>query len=169
MENMRLCMSYTVRSWVYRNVYQMKIGKNVRFMYGAFIRGGQNLTVGDGTIIGDHCKLDARCGITLGRNVDIGTNVSFWTASHDMQDPYFRGGEKCSGPIYVGDRVWIGSHAIILDNVTIGEGAVVCAGAVVTKDVEPYSVVAGIPAKRIKERSHDLRYEFAGADSYWFY
>lgn len=58
------------------------------------------------------------------------------------------------------DRVWLGSNVIILPGVTIGEGAVCCAGCVVTKDVEPYAVVAGIPAKKVNEHPKDLRYEF---------
>jgi acetyltransferase-like isoleucine patch superfamily enzyme len=58
--------------------------------------------------------------------------------------------------------VWIGCNVVILPGVTIGEGAVCCSGCVVTKDVEPYAVVAGIPAKKVNERPHDLRYEFKG-------
>ena len=65
-----------------------------------------------------------------------------------------------AAPLTIGDRVWIGSNAIILTGVNIGEGAVVCAGCVVTKDVEPYAVVAGIPARKVNERPRDLRYEF---------
>lgn len=169
MEQLRHCLSYSTRNWVYRYIFLMRIGEGVRLMYGAFIRDGYKLSIGKGSVVGDHCKLDARCGITIGDNVDIGTNVSFWTASHDMNDPFFHGNKTNSGSIIVENRAWIGSHAIILDNVHIGEGAVVCAGAVVTKDVPPFAVVAGIPARKIKERSHNLRYTFTGADNYWFY
>lgn len=80
-----------------------------------------------------------------------------------MNDPYFRGSPSKRGAIYVGSRAWLGANVTVLDNVKIGEGAVVCAGAVVTKDVEPFAVVAGIPAKKIGERSHDLKYEFDGS------
>lgn len=60
------------------------------------------------------------------------------------------------------DRAWIGPNTIILHSVHIGEGAVVAAGAVVTKDVEPYTIVAGIPAKKVGDRNRDLKYEFNG-------
>ncbi len=65
-------------------------------------------------------------------------------------------------PVTIGDRAWIGSNAIILTGVNIGDGAVCCAGCVVIKDVEPYAVVAGIPAKKVNERPRDLQYEFKG-------
>ena len=70
--------------------------------------------------------------------------------------------------VEIDDRVWLGSNVIVLPGVHIGEGAVCCAGCVVTKDVEPYSVVAGIPAKKVSERSRDLIYEFNGKTC-WFY
>ena len=68
-----------------------------------------------------------------------------------------------AGSAGISNRVWLGSNVTVLDSVTIGGEAVVCAGAVVTKDVEPFTVVAGIPAKKIGERSHDLRYEVDGS------
>lgn len=64
--------------------------------------------------------------------------------------------------VKIADRVWIGSNVIVLPRVSIGEGAVLCAGFVVTKDVEPYCVVAGIPAKKVNERPRNLLYEFDG-------
>ena len=64
--------------------------------------------------------------------------------------------------VEIDDRVWLGSNVIVLPGVHIGEGAVCCAGCVVTKDVEPYSVVAGIPAKRVSEHPRNLTYNFKG-------
>lgn len=64
--------------------------------------------------------------------------------------------------VEIGNRVWIGSNVIILPGVHIGEGAVCCAGCVITKDIEPFSVVAGIPARKVGERPKDLRYNFNG-------
>ena len=64
--------------------------------------------------------------------------------------------------VEIDDRVWLGSNVIVLPGVHIGEGAVCCAGCVVTKDVEPYAVVAGIPAKKVGERLQVLKYEFDG-------
>ena len=69
---------------------------------------------------------------------------------------------KVLGGVKIYDRAWLRSNVIILPGVTIGEGAVCCAGCVVTKDVEPYTVVAGIPAKEVNKRPTDLRYIFKG-------
>lgn len=153
--------SHYVRNFVYKNIYFVDKAKSSTIYYGAIIRGGHNLKIDKHSIIGDECVLDARCGLYIGENVNIGAKTSFWTDSHDMNDSYFRGNNK-RGPIKVGNRVWIGPHCVILKQVTIGEGAVIAAGSVVTKDVEPYSVVAGIPAKKIGERNRDLRYQLDG-------
>lgn len=155
--------SHKIRNLIYRHVFGVKMGKNSVVYFGAEIRGASQLELGDGCIVGDKSVLDARRGgINIGKNVQLGSFVKLWTGSHDHDDPYFRSMPHKRGPIKIGDRVWIGSGATILHSVTIGEGAVVAAGAVVTKNVEPYSIVAGVPAKKIGERSHDLRYEFDG-------
>jgi acetyltransferase-like isoleucine patch superfamily enzyme len=98
----------------------------------------------------------------MGENVNLSSNVSIYTEQHDHRDPWFRctnGGNK---KVIIGDRVWIGSNVIVLPGVKIGEGAVCCAGCVVTKDVKPYAVVTGIPAKKVNERPKDLHYVFNG-------
>lgn len=75
---------------------------------------------------------------------------------HDVNSVDFAGDHR---PIQIDDYVWIGVGATVLRGVHIGEGAVVCAGAVVTKDVAPYDIVAGVPAKKIAERNHELKYK----------
>ena len=89
--------------------------------------------------------------------------LSIYTLQHDHRDPNFEC-NMSNEPMHVeiGDRVWLGCNVIVLPGVKIGEGAVCCAGCVVTKDVEPYSVVAGIPAKKVNERPRDMKYEFDG-------
>jgi len=129
--------------------------------YGAEIRNPYGLQIGKGSIIGDNAILDARNGIKIGNNVNFSSNVSIWSEQHDHRDPYFRNTQK-KKMIEIGDRVWIGPNTIILHSVNIGEGAVIAAGAVVTKDVPPYAIVGGVPAKIIGERNHDLRYSFEG-------
>jgi len=129
-----------------------------------------NLSVGRGSIIGDNAILDARrVGISIGANVNIGSNVSMYTGQHNYNDPYFRPTKDNVGPISIGDRAWIGPNVTILHGVTIGEGAVVAAGAVVTKDVAPFTLVGGVPAKKIGERVHELLYEFSDDDRLMFY
>lgn len=154
-----LVPSHLIRKFVYRAL-GAEIGKHVVFHFRTEVRGLHRLKIGDGTIIGDNALLAAEWGLTIGKNVNLSSNVSIYSGAHDHRDPYFRCTAAMTRPITIGDRVWIGSNAIILTGVHIGEGAVICAGCVVTKDVEPYTVVAGIPARKVNERPHDLRYEF---------
>ena len=154
-----LIPSHHIRKFIYKAL-GAEIGKNVVFHFRTEVRGLHRLKIGDGTIIGDNALLAAQRGLTIGKNVNLSSNVSIYSGAHDHRDPYFRSTPATTRPITIGDRVWIGSNAIILTGVNIGEGAVVCAGCVVTKDVEPYAVVAGIPAKKVNERPRDLRYEF---------
>ena len=154
-----LVPSHHIRKFVYRAL-GAEIGKHVVFHFRTEVRGLHRLKIGDGTIIGDNALLAAQRGLTIGKNVNLSSNVSIYSGAHDHRDPYFRSTAATTRPITIGDRVWIGSNAIILTGVHIGEGAVICAGCVVTKDVEPYTVVAGIPARKVNERPHDLRYEF---------
>lgn len=160
--------SHAVRNWVYRNIYLVDKHKTSVIYFGCEIRSGVNLHIGKGSIIGDNCILDARQGIYIGENVNLSSEVHLWTEAHDVNDPYFRSMPCNHGPIHIGNRAWLGSNVTVLDNVSIGEGAVVCSGAVVTKDVEPYAIVAGIPAKKIGERSKELRYEFTGGHTLFY-
>lgn len=114
-----------------------------------------------GAIVGDNALLDARRGLTIGDNVVLSSNVSIFTLQHNYRSPAFScdfSGRKLS--VEIGERAWLGSGVTVLPGVSIGKGAVCCAGCVVTKDVEPYAVVAGIPAKKIGERPKDLTYTF---------
>lgn len=156
-----LIPSHHVRRFVYRAL-GAEIGKNVVFHFKTEIRGIHRLRIGNGTIIGDNALLAAQRGLTIGENVNISSNVSIYSGAHDHRDPFFRSTPRTTRPITIGDRVWIGSNAVILTGANIGEGAVCCAGCVVTKDVEPFAVVAGIPARKIGERPRDLRYAFDG-------
>lgn len=125
-------------------------------MLGAEVYFPTRLRIGRGTIIGPHCLLDARGGIELGEHVNISSHSRFMTAKHEVQDPEF---DATYAPVVVGDRAWIALGVTVLGGVHIGEGAVVCAGSVVTKDVAPFTIVAGMPARQIGDRTRDLRYE----------
>ena len=154
-----LIPSHYMRKFIYKAL-GAEIGKHVVFHFRTEVRCPYRLKIGDGTIIGDNALLAAGRGLTIGKNVNLSSNVSIYSGAHDHRDPYFRSTPATTHSVTIGDRVWIGSNAIILTGVNIGEGAVICAGCVVTKDVEPYAVVAGIPAKKVNERPRDLRYEF---------
>lgn len=140
------------------------MAKKVVVHIGTKIRAPHKLSIGAGSIIGDNCTLDARSGLTIGRNVNISSNVSIWTLQHDHRSPSFAcpTTDKRRLAVIIEDRVWLGCNVIVLPGVTIGEGAVCCGGCVVTKDIEPYTVVAGIPARKVGERPRNLTYEFSG-------
>ena len=109
---------------------------------------GKNITVGEGVFINACCHFQDHGGVIIGDGCQIGHNVVFATLNHglaqeDRQTTY-------PAPIVLGKDVWIGSNATILQGVTIGDNAVVGAGAVVTKDVEANTIVGGVPARFIK-------------------
>lgn len=117
------------------------------------------ITIGDSTIINPHCYLDGRGGLNIGSNVNISSHVLLVAGSHDIQN-----GEDFAGfaeRIVIEDYVWLCTRSTILAGITVGRGAVVAAGAVVTKSVEPYTVVAGIPARKIGERNPNLNYSLS--------
>ena len=107
------------------------------------------ITIGQDTIIGDHAFLDGRKPLTIGDHVDIASQVLIYNSQHDIHSQDFR---AATSPVKIEDYVFIGPRAIILPGTTIGRGAVVAAGAVVTKDVPAFAIVAGIPAKIIGVR-----------------
>lgn len=151
--------SHFLRKSIYR-AFGMQIGDRVSIYGGAEIRRPAWIRIGSGSVIGNGAILDGRLGIEIGENVNFSTGVWIWTVQHDHMDPNFR---DCGGPVKIGDRAWISCRVVVLPGVTIGEGAVVAAGAVVTKDVEPFAIVGGIPAKRIGERPRGLEYSLGEA------
>lgn len=161
--NLSRVPSHTFRKFIYRQILGVQLEKDATIYYGAEIRAHNRLHIGQGSIIGDKALLDARNYIDIGKNVNLSSHVSIYTEQHDYQDPYFRREARKDCRVVLEDHVWIGPNAIILTGVTIGEGAVVAAGAVVTSDVPPFTVVGGIPARKIADRTHDLRYEFDGS------
>ena len=154
---------HSLRIFYYRYIFGVETSKNVVVYSGCEIRSPLKLSIGEGAIIGDNAILDARAGITIKKNVCLASNVSIWTYQHDYRDPEFRCTEGHFGPVIIEDRAWIGANTVILHDVTIGEGAVVAAGAVVTKDVPPFTLVGGVPAKVIGNRPQNLTYKFNGS------
>lgn len=145
----------SVRNFLYRRLFLVKLGRGSVIHMGAFVEKPRWITVGDHTLINPDCMLDGRGRLTIGSNVDIAMQVAIFTMAHDINDPDYR---PVAAPVVIEDRVSIFSRATVLPGVRIGEGAVVGAGSVVTKDVQPYTVVAGVPAKKIGERSKELKY-----------
>lgn len=109
---------------------------------------GAELIIGEGSFI-NGARIAAKNKITIGNHVHIAPEVIIMDSDfHDTND---LNNEGMSAPIIIGNNVWIATRAMILKGVTIGDGAVVAAGAIVTKDVKPFTVVAGVPAKLIKQ------------------
>lgn len=150
---------HTIRISLLR-LLKANIGKNSGIYRGFEVRRPSKLVVGSGTVIGHNALLDARMGLTIGNNVNLSNEVMIWTLHHDYNDTGFA---AIGSPVVIADYVWLCSRAIILPGVTIGKGAVVAAGAVVTKDVLPYTVVGGVPAKKIADRNPNLSYNLAEA------
>jgi acetyltransferase-like isoleucine patch superfamily enzyme len=154
--------SARLRNAYYRKVLRMTIDPGARINGRAEIRPGR-IAIGANTIVGHDAILDGRGGLTLGRSVNLASEVAIWTADHDPQAADFA---MRAAPVHVGDRAWLSFRSTILPGTTIGEGAIVAAGAVVTKDVPPYAIVAGTPAKVIGERTRELSYEL-GSDRHF--
>jgi acetyltransferase-like isoleucine patch superfamily enzyme len=132
-----------------------RIGANVLIYYGMNALSPWKLTIGRDCNFGFHVTLDARGGLAIGNSCNISTEAAIWTGSHDLDSPEFA---NVTAPVAIGDRVWISFRAIVLPGVTIGDGAVVSAGAVVRNDVPAFAIVAGVPARIIGWRTRDLKY-----------
>jgi acetyltransferase-like isoleucine patch superfamily enzyme len=149
--------SYRLRRFLARRM-GMTVARTAHLYRWREVRAAKNITIGEATILGFWATLDGRMGIEIGRNVNFSSEVALWTLQHDPQSPTF---EMEGGSIVIEDEAWISFRATILPGVRIGRGAVVAAGAVVTKDVPAYAIVGGVPAKVIGERTRDLRYDLA--------
>lgn len=148
-----------IRKWFYQ-MLGAKIGKKSVICRRADILYPMGLDISDNVAIGWFVDLDARGGIKIGHDTNISSRTVFITGSHDVDDPKFTAEFK---PIIIGHHCWIGTNATILQGVTIGDGAVVAAGAVVTKDIPANEVWGGVPAKFIRKRNTKYDYNVIGA------
>ena len=139
----------------------VKIGKHTNVHPTVVIREGEYISIGDHCLINHNNLLQAgksKYGsITIGNYVHTGVNVMFMAFNHGFYTTEIPTKEQdyMDAPIVVEDDVWIGGGSIILSGVTIGKGAIIAAGAVVNKDIPPYAIVGGVPAKVLKYRNQD--------------
>lgn len=145
---------HALRAAYVRRVLGLEMGRGASLQMHCFLT-GRFISIGEGAVINRRCYLDGRGGLTIGRDASISPECYLLSLTHDPQDPGFGALPR---PVVVGDRAWIGARALILPGVTLGEGCVVGAGAVVTKDVAPFDIVAGNPARKIGERNRALDY-----------
>jgi acetyltransferase-like isoleucine patch superfamily enzyme len=148
--------SHTLRLAFYRQVMAFEIGERSFIFMGARFdcRGGFSL--GHHSVINENCRLDNRGSLRIGSNVSISSEVCILTADHDPQSESFAGRNR---PVEIDDHVFIGTRALILPGCKIGRGAVVAAASVITKDVEPFVIVAGNPARPVGQRPENLNYQ----------
>lgn len=148
-------LSHMLVTWPHR----VSLGKRVSLEHGIYFNAagahapGIAISLGDGTFVGSGCEFNAIQGISIGANCLIASGCRFIDHNHGIQfGQLMKLQEEISAPIQIGSDVWIGANCIVLKGVSIGDGAIVAAGSVVTKSVDPYAIVAGVPAKFIKSR-----------------
>lgn len=144
-----------LRKWFYQ-MLGAKIGKDCFPSRRVEILLPMGLELGERVAVGWFAELDARAGIKIGNDTNVSSHVKLITGSHDVDDKEYMADFK---PIEIGHHCWIGTGAIVLQGVKIGDGAVVAAGAVVTKDIPADEVWGGVPAKKIKDRECNLTYK----------
>lgn len=139
---------YSWRKWLLTR-FGAKIGHWANVMLGVKIRDPRNLEIGNFTSVARGVNFYNAAKVTIGENTVVSANVFFCTATHDHRKVDF---PLVCKPITVGSGVWLAMNAFILPGVTIGDGAVVGACSVVTKDVDPWTIVAGNPARVVGKR-----------------
>ncbi len=155
-----LVVFHTARQLVFR-LAGVKIGRGSAIHMGARFFEPKGIRIGDDTIIGFRSFLDGRAPLTIGNHVDLASEVMIYNAEHNLESRQFEARQE---PVNIGDYVFVGPRVIILPGVTIGRGAVIAAGAVVTKDVNDFAIVGGVPAKEIGQRPvKDLNYKLGRA------
>jgi acetyltransferase-like isoleucine patch superfamily enzyme len=136
------------------SLFLKKIGKNVFIMSNVTLMSPHNIEIGNHVLINTGSKIGGQNGIKIGNFVLIGYNVNLVSENHAFSNPHLpiKNQGYFGGKIQIEDDVWLGANVVVLPSVKIGRGAIVGANAVVTSDVSPYSIVGGIPAKKIKNR-----------------
>jgi maltose O-acetyltransferase len=151
-----LIHSVLLKGIIILRIGKVKLGEGSRIYSNVFIKYPQNILIGTNTFVNYECILWAapNSKIIIGNDVILGPRVSIIASNHGIEiNTLIRLNRWIDQDIIIGDNVWIGANVVLLAGIKIGEGAVVAAGAVVTKDVEPFEIVGGIPAKRIGSRS----------------
>ena len=142
------CPFWSFRKMIYR-LAGMKIGQGSKIHVFCRFFEPKKVEIGEDSIVGEFAFLDGRASLKIGSHVDIASQVLIYNSKHDINDTEFKAKES---PVEIEDYVFIGPRAIIMPGIKIGRGAIVAAGAVVTKNVFPGKVVAGVPAREIADR-----------------
>lgn len=155
--------SHHLRRFFYR-LGGIKIGRGSSIHMKTTFYNPGNISIGEDTVVGERTVLDGRDKLIIGNHVAIASEVMIYNSEHNINDDNF---QAIEAPVVIDDYVFIGPRVIVLPGVKIGKGAVVGAGAVVTKDIPPFAIVGGVPAKIIGERKNKvLQYRLGRAR--WF-
>ena len=146
------CRTLTLRGLLFRNLFK-SVGKNFRLGAGCIIHSHENISIGNNITIGDYAFFEGAGEIEIKDNVQIAPHVSILSSDHNYADKNKLIKEQGFkyGKVTIESNVWLGTNVVILKGVTIGKNSVVGSGAVVTKSVKENCIVAGVPAKIIKE------------------
>jgi acetyltransferase-like isoleucine patch superfamily enzyme len=131
---------------------RMRCGSDVTIRENALIYCPERVNLADGVTVGSRVTIMAQGGVEVGPSTMIGPGVTILSVNHDYTQTSQAKATQRKRPVKIGRDVWIAGGAIILPGVKVGDNSVVAAGAVVTRDVPPNSIVAGVPAKLIRER-----------------
>ena len=153
-----------LRRW-YLRLFVKSLGKRTYIGRNVDVKAPDRITIGHHCVINKNVVLNGRGGLVIGDNVDIAQDVFILTEQHDQNDDMHALVKKS---VHIDDYVWIASRATVLPGVNLGRGAVVACGAVVTKDVAPMTVVGGVPARFMSERTSRLQYTFNYREKYSF-
>ena len=147
-------LSFRLRHWYYKRIMHYSLGHDSSIHMGVFVT-GDHIQIGNNVVINRRVYLDGRIGITMKNNISISPEVYIVSMEHDPNHPMFA---TRGGVVTIDDHVWIGARAMILPGIHIAEGAVVGACSVVTHNVQPYQIVAGVPARPVGQRARNIDY-----------
>lgn len=143
------CLPFHWIRRIYFGLLGFRLGRRASIAMGFKFYKTGNLVIGEGSVVNRSCLFDNREKIQVGKHVSIARNVMIFTAGHDPESPFF---EMITAPVKIDDQAVIFANATIMPGVHIGFGAVIYSGAVVTKDVEPMTIVGGVPARLVGRR-----------------
>ncbi len=153
-----------LRRW-YLRLFVKSLGRKTYIGRNVEVKEPMNICIGSHCVINRDCVLNGRGGLVIGDNVDVAQGVYILTEQHDYNDDMH---SLVKMSVHIDDYVWIATRATVLPGVSLGKGAVVACGAVVTKDVPSMTVVGGIPARHMSERKSGLKYSFNYREKYSF-
>jgi acetyltransferase-like isoleucine patch superfamily enzyme len=155
---------HALRIFVLRRLCAWSVGAGTVVERGTTVTARGGVTIGEGCVVNRGVTMDGRGGLVVGDLVNISPEAMLLTADHDADSPHFQWRAR---PVSIGSRSWIATRALVLPGSAVGEGAVVAAGAVVAGEVAPFTVVAGAPARPLRDRPRDAQRSLPTYRRWW--